>query len=273
MKNDDVNIEETNLNMSYRYENLIITEHNQFAHAASLAVAEYPGEIYNPFYIYGATSVDKTFMLQAIGNYVVENHPEKKVYYTTGQMIVEEIDEALQKQGTTIKEFRNKYRAIEVLLIDDIQFMIGKECIQMGFLEIVEYMIAHGKQIVVSCDRPLNDRNPFSEKLKNCFASGLVTWLIQDTDTVGQVLEVVARYYRITSEDLIGDVRQSEILTPRFVAMYLMCEVKKISLSEICRKMNRNFENISYGVETIKQEIVKDSELKESIDELGQMIR
>ena len=100
-----------------------------------------------------------------------------------------------------------------------------------------------------------------------------VAWLIQDTDVVGQALEAVARYYRITSEDLIGDVRRSEILTPRFVAKYLMCEVKKISLSEICRKMNRNFENISYGVETIKQEIVKDSELKESIDELGQMIR
>lgn len=273
MKSNDASIWKANLNKAYKYENFIVTQHNHFAYAASVAVAECPGEIYNPFYIYSATSVEKTHMLHAIGNYVAENHPEKTVYYTTGQMIVEEIDEALQKQGTTIKEFRNKYRAIEVLLIDDIQFMIGRECIQMGFLEIVEYMIAHGKQIVVSCDRPLNDRNPFSEKLKNCFASGLVTWLTQDTDTVGQVLEVVARYYGITSEDLIGDVRRSEILTSRFVAMYLMCEVKKLSLSEICRKMNRNFENISYGVETIKQEIVKDSELKESIDELGQMIR
>ena len=105
MKNNDASIREANLNKAYKYENLIVTQHNHFAHAASLAVAECPGEIYNPFYIYGATGVGKTYMLHAIGNYVVENYPEKKVYYTTGQMIVEEIVETIKKRDADIKEF------------------------------------------------------------------------------------------------------------------------------------------------------------------------
>ena len=174
MKNNDVNIQETNLNKSYRYENLVITEHNHIAHAASLAVAEYPGEIYNPFYIYGATGVGKTYMLHAIGNYIVENHPEKMVYYTTGQMITEEIIEALKKQDVTMKELRDKYSAIDVLLVDDIQFMMGKEYTQMEFLHIVKGMCECGKQIVVSCDSPLNYKEALHDKMQSFFASGLV---------------------------------------------------------------------------------------------------
>jgi chromosomal replication initiator protein len=159
-------------NQRYTFEDFIVGKHNKFAHAAAEAAAQRPGETYNPLFIYGGVGLGKTHLLHAIGHSVTRNFPDYRVVYTTSERFMNELIKAI-RDGTT-EEFREHYRHVDVLLIDDIQFIAGKESTQEEFFHTFNALHEHGKQIVVTCDKPPRDLNPLAERLRSRFEWGLI---------------------------------------------------------------------------------------------------
>ena len=144
-----------------------------FIQSSLIEAVKHLGEAYNPLYLYGETGAGKTSMLHEVSNLVNEIYPDKKVCYTTARMIAEEIVEAHKKQGTYINKLKDKYYEIDVLLVDDIQYLMGKETTQKEFLKIFEPMCKCGKQIVVACDKYFENESALTDETRNFFASGL----------------------------------------------------------------------------------------------------
>ena len=162
----------SSLNPKYTFETFVVGENNKFAHAAALAVAANPGEAYNPLFLYSGVGLGKTHLMHAIGNLVIQENPEAKVLYITSEKFTNELINAIQ--NATTEAFRNKYRNIDVLIIDDIQFFIGKERCQEEFFYTFNDLYENKKQIIISSDKPPKDINPLEERLKSRFAWGLV---------------------------------------------------------------------------------------------------
>jgi len=168
---------ESNLNKKYTFESFIIGNSNKFAHAASLAVAEKPGETYNPLFIYGNSGLGKTHLMHAIGNYI-EKNSHKKVLYVTSETFVSEFVEITKKQANKsnfeyIDFFKQKYRNIDVLIIDDIQFLAGATESQKEFFHTFNNLYGDNKQIIISSDRSPNDLKVFEDRLRTRFGWGL----------------------------------------------------------------------------------------------------
>ena len=162
----------SSLNPKYTFDTFVVGENNRFAHAASLAVAENLGEAYNPLFLYSGVGLGKTHLMHAIGNFVLKQNPDTKVLYITSEKFTNELINAIQ--NNTTEDFRKKYRNIDLLLIDDIQFFIGKERCQEEFFYTFNDLYENKKQIVISSDKPPKDINPLEERLKSRFAWGLV---------------------------------------------------------------------------------------------------
>ena len=160
-----------NLNPNYTFETFVIGNNNNLAHAASLAVAETPGEVYNPLFIYGGVGLGKTHLMQAIAHFIIKTKPELKVLYVTSETFTNELIDSVKNQKNS--EFREKYRNIDVLLIDDLQFIIGKESTQEEFFHTFNALYQDRKQIVISSDRPPKEMETLSERLRTRFEMGL----------------------------------------------------------------------------------------------------
>ena len=174
-------IEQANLNHKYTFDTFVVGKNNQFAHAASLAVAESPGEVYNPLFLYGGVGLGKTHLMHSIAHFILEQDPNKKVLYVTSETFTNELIEAIKSgrsgNESTITSFRDKYRNIDVLLIDDVQFIIGKESTQEEFFHTFNHLHVSGKQIILSSDKPPKDFETLEARLKTRFEWGLIAYI------------------------------------------------------------------------------------------------
>ena len=163
-----------NLNPRYTFDTFVVGSSNKFAHAASLSVAESPGEEYNPLFIYGGSGLGKTHLMHSIANFILTNNPKTRILYVTSEAFTNEVIDAIRnKNGVTMSDFKNKYRNIDVLLIDDIQFIIGKEATEEEFFNTFNFLYDSRKQIVLSSDKPPKNFTTLEERLRSRFEMGL----------------------------------------------------------------------------------------------------
>ncbi|MBN2378194.1 chromosomal replication initiator protein DnaA [candidate division WOR-3 bacterium] len=156
----------------YTFKDFVVGENNRFAHAAALAVAEAPSEVYNPLFLYGGVGLGKTHLLQAIGNFLVRTQPKLAVTYIPAETLFIELIDAVEK-GTRM-EFKNRYRSKDILLIDDIHFLRGKESLQEEIFHLFNHLYEGGKQVVLTSDRPPREIPTLEERLASRFSGGLV---------------------------------------------------------------------------------------------------
>lgn len=333
-----------NLNLKYKFENFVVGENNKFAYGASLTVAKEPGRKYNPLFIYGGSGLGKTHLMQAIGHYILFNNPELKVKYVKTEEFVNDLVNSLFKgfdKSSKMNKFREKYRSVDVLLIDDIQLIEGKERTQMEVFNTFETLQTAGKQIVITSDRPPESIPTLSDRLRSRFQWGLLAdiqlpdmetrmailnKLAQDNNveipldvvellanvyknnirelegafnrisaysniheipinlenvkkiinysenkkniTIPGIIDVVAEFYNVSTEDLVGANRAQKIAFARQAAIYLAREITKDSFPAIGDAFNKKHTTIMYSYEKVKEDIPLNPTLSKDISTL-----
>lgn len=167
--------ENANLNNKYKFDTFVVGSNNKFAHSAALAVAESPGEAYNPLYLYGGAGLGKTHLMHSIGHFVLEQNQDKKVLYVTSEQFTNEVIESIRSgNAAAMTKLRDKYRTVDVLLVDDVQFIIGKESTQEEFFHTFNVLHSAGKQIIISSDKPPKEMETLEERFRSRFEWGLI---------------------------------------------------------------------------------------------------
>lgn len=171
--------ERAGLNPKYTFDTFVVGGNNSFAHAVSVAVAESPGQVYNPLFLYGGVGLGKTHLMHSIAHFILDQNPKKKILYVTSETFTNELIESLKNgkssgNESSMTKFREKYRNIDVLLIDDIQFIIGKESTQEEFFHTFNHLHTSGKQIIISSDRPPRDIETLEARLRSRFEMGML---------------------------------------------------------------------------------------------------
>lgn len=197
-----INYATTNLNPKYTFSTFVVGNNNRFAHAAALAVAEAPASSYNPLFLYGGVGLGKTHLMHAIGNEILRNNKNSKILYVTSEVFTNELINAIK--DNTNEQFRNKYRNIDVLLIDDIQFIAGKERIQEEFFHTFNTLYESGKQVIISSDKPPKDIPLLEDRLKSRFEWGIIADISNpDYETRLAILRKKAQLENIIVDDEI----------------------------------------------------------------------
>ena len=344
------NIEKANLNPRYTFDTFVVGNNNKMAHAASVAVAESPGEAYNPLFIYGGVGLGKTHLMHSIAHFVLQKNPSAKVLYVTSEYFTNELIDSIRNgNNSTMSKFREKYRNIDVLLIDDIQFIIGKESTQEEFFHTFNSLHGAKKQIVISSDKPPKDMEILEDRLRSRFEWGLIVDIsspdyetrmailrkkeeldgykiddevieyiaknvksnirelegslnkimayanleqkeinldlaekvLKDIISPNQkriitpelILDIVAEHFDLSASDLIGNKRNSKIVFPRQIAMYLCRHMTEVTLKNIGRVLGgRDHTTVMNGITKIENELETSESTREVIDILKKKI-
>ncbi len=346
----DQRFEEARLNPKYTFDTFIVGSNNKFAQAAALAVAESPGDTYNPLFIYGGAGLGKTHLMHSIAHYIIEHDQNSKVLYVTSEEFTNELIDAIRNgNNATMSKFRDKYRNIDVLLVDDIQFIIGKESTQEEFFHTFNSLHSAKKQIIISSDKPPKDMEILEERFRSRFEWGLIADItIPDYETRMAILHkkeelegchisdeviqyiatniksnirelegafnkvmasskleqkevdmdlalhalkdivspdekkiitpeyiisVVSDFFNVTPSDLAGNKRNSKVVVPRQISMYLCRELIDTSLKAIGKQLgNRDHTTVMHGIEKIENELRYDMNLVKTVDTLKKKI-
>ena len=342
--------EAAHLNPKYTFDTFVVGSNNKFAHAASLAVAESPGEIYNPLFIYGGVGLGKTHLMHSIAHFILEQNPNANVLYVTSEEFTNELIEAIRNSNNTaMTKFREKYRNIDVLLIDDVQFIIGKESTQEEFFHTFNTLHSAKKQIIISSDKPPKDMEILEDRIRSRFEWGLIADIsspdyetrmailrkkeeldgyhisedvikyiasnvksnIRELEgslnklmalanlenreinvalaeqvlkdiispdekkeiTPEYIISMVAEHFDITEDDIRGTKRNSKIVRPRQIAMYLCRDMTEVPLAAIGKIMgNKDHTTVMHGFEKIEKEMKTSESLKNTIEILKKKI-
>ena len=258
--------EKANLNPKYTFDTFVVGSNNQFAHAASLAVAESPGEIYNPLFLYGGAGLGKTHLMHSIAHFILENDINKKVLYVTSETFTNELIEALKiGKSNNLAEFKKKYRDIDVLLVDDIQFIIGKESTQEEFFHTFNHLHSSGKQIIISSDKPPKDIETLEARLRTRFEWGLIA----DISSPDYETRMAILYKKIELDGLQKYNIPNEVI--QYIATNIKSNIRELegSFNKLIalHKLKHAEININLAAEALK-DIISPNETKQITPEL-----
>ena len=264
---EEVPLNSLMLNPEYTFENFVVGKSNNFAHAAALAVVEAPGKAYNPLFLYGGVGLGKTHLMHAIGHAVKEMKPSARIVYVTSEMFTNDMIEAL-RAGKNI-EFRQRYRNVDLLMIDDIQFIAGKQAVQEEFFNTFNTLHNAGKQIVISSDRPPKEIKALEERLSSRFEWGLVADIqAPDLETRTAILrnraqnrnvEIDDEIINFIAENIVDNIRKLEGSLNRIVAY---AKLKRLPLT-----MNLAKEAMKDMLPQKQDIVVTPDRIKESVAE------
>ena len=340
----------SNFNEKYTFDNLVVGKSNQFVYAAAKSVAENPGQKFNPLFIYGGVGLGKTHLLHAIGNYIKSAYPDKKIMYATCEKFTNDYIESLRANKDMANfEFREKYRNLDVLMIDDIQFISNKTSTQEEFFHTFNDLYQRQKQIIIASDRPPKEIATLEERLRSRFTSGLIqdiqtpdfetrvailrkkaqqekysiddeviNFIAEKIDTniremegilskvfffatlLGKksatleeayeamkenmdeikeglspdmVIDTVCKYFNISKSDIVGKKKNKEIVEPRMICIYLICELLDLPLVAIGKKFgDRDHTTIMHARDKITEQIKTNNKIKVYITDIKDLL-
>ena len=245
-------IERANLNPKYTFDTFVVGSNNKFAHAASIAVADKPGQIYNPLFLYGGVGLGKTHLMHSIAHNILSKDKTKKVLYVTSETFTVELIDAIRGiNNTTVNDFREKYRNIDVLLIDDVQFIIGKEGTQEEFFHTFNTLHGANKQIIISSDRPPKEIETLEARLRSRFEWGLIADISSpDYETRMAILR--------KKEETDGYKFNDDVI--QFIASNVKSNIRELegALNKLIAYSNLERKNIREITVEIAEEILRD---------------
>lgn len=246
-KQPSAKADRSNLNPNYTFDTFVVGNNNRFAHSASLAVAESPGEAYNPLYIYGGPGLGKTHLMHSIGHFILDQKPDTKVIYVTSEEFTNEVIESIRNgNASSMTKFRDKYRTVDVLMIDDIQFIIGKESTQEEFFHTFNALQTQGKQIILTSDKPPKEMETLEERIRSRFEWGLMADIgVPDYETRMAILRKKAESDNFIIDDDILD----------YIANNIKSNIRELEGALNKLLAYHNLENVKITMEIAEKEL------------------
>jgi len=264
---DDSFYKKSNLLKKFTFENFVIGENNRFACAAAQSVAKDPGKAYNPLFLYGDVGLGKTHLMQAVGNDIIKRDKNSKILYIPSEQFVNDMVDSIR--DNTINEFRDKYRTLDVLMIDDIQFIGGKERCQEEFFHTFNHLTQYEKQIIITSDRPPKDISKLDDRLRSRFEGGL-TWDIKKPDYETRIailkkkvqnenLNIEDEYIELIAKKVKDNIREIEGVLNKIIAYSTLSneEINKDLLNKIISDIEEEKPNKVLNIDTIIYEVCK----------------